>query len=269
MWKYTLVLLVERNRISRKVHLNRILAEISVKLVPLADRERSIFKFVDDVQPEVLKTVGDAAEIGFVMQTAAGSSPNTLTFSLKDTDEARLNEAVTKLNSELVELDSVTEVTNNLQNTVQEIQIEVDRQKASDKGLAPYQIAQTVNSVTRGSLATQIIGKNDEVFAVYVKYDKKFRNSMDQLKKLKLRTPAGTFVTLGEVAKIEIAEGPVSIQRVDQAHSVTFNVKYESSLSLGDMTAKVNDTIDGLKLPEEIELTFGGDGSYLKVQLMT
>ena len=79
-----------------------------------------------------------------------------------------------KLNSELVELDSVTEVTNNLQNTVEEIQIEVDRQKALTNGLAPYQIAQTVNSVTRGSLATQIIGENDEVFAVYVKYDKKF-----------------------------------------------------------------------------------------------
>ena len=131
--------------------------------------------------------------------------------------------------------------------------------KPLKKDLAPYQIAQTVNNVTRGSLATQIIGENDEVFAVYVKYDEKFRNSMDQLKKLKLRTPAGTFVTLGEVAKIEIAEGPVSIQRVDQAHSVTFNVKYESSESLGDMTTKVNDTIDKLKLPEEIELTFGGD----------
>jgi len=82
---------------------------------------------------------------------------------------------------------------------------------------------------------------------------------MDQLKKLKLRTPAGTYVTLGEVAKIDIAEGPVSIQRVDQAHSVTFNMKYESSQSLGDMTAKVNDTIDGLELSEEIEITFGGD----------
>ena len=66
-------------------------------------------------------------------------------------------------------------------------------------------------------------------------------------------------MTLGEVAKIDIAEGPVSIQRVDQAHSVTFNVKYESSQSLGDMTTKVNDTIDKLKLPEEIEVTFGGD----------
>ena len=56
-----------------------------------------------------------------------------------------------------------------------------------------------------------------------------------------------TFVSLGEVAKIDIAEGPVSIQRVDQAHSVTFNVKYESSQSLGDMTTKVNETIDRIK----------------------
>ena len=45
-----------------------------------------------------------------------------------------------------------------------EIQIEVDRDKASAKGLTPYQIAQTVNSVTRGSFATQIIGENDAVF---------------------------------------------------------------------------------------------------------
>jgi hydrophobe/amphiphile efflux-1 (HAE1) family protein len=234
-------------------------AEISVKLFPLANRERSIFKFVDDVQPKVLKTVGDDAKVSFNLQTAAGSSPNTLTFSLKDTNEERLNETVLKLNSKLTGLDSVTEVTNNLQNTVEEIQIEVDREKASENGLAPYQIAQTVNNVTRGSLATQIIGENEEVFGVYVKYDEKYRNSMDKLKNIKLRTPAGTFVSLGEVANIDIAEGPVSIQRVDQAHSVTFSVKYESSQSLGDMTTKVNDTIDGLKIPEEIELTFGGD----------
>ncbi|NYF24046.1 efflux RND transporter permease subunit [Sporosarcina sp. JAI121] len=234
-------------------------AEMYVKLTPLADRDRSVFEFVDDVQPKIVKAIGDDAEVGFVMQTAAGSSPNTLSFSLKDTDEERLNEAVTKLNSKLAGLDSVTEVTNNLQDTVQEIQIEVDREKAAANGLAPYQIAQTVNNVTRGSLATQIIGKHDDVFGVYVKYDKKFRNSMDRLKNLKLRTPAGNFISLREVAKIDIAEGPVSIQRVDQAHSVTFNLKYESTQSLGKMTTKVNDVMDGLNLPEEIELTFGGD----------
>ncbi|MEK5040878.1 efflux RND transporter permease subunit [Sporosarcina sp. FSL K6-3457] len=234
-------------------------AEIYVKLVPLAQRERSIFEFVDAVQPKVLQEVGDEARIGFVMQTAAGSSPNTLSFALNDTNEARLHEAVMELNHELAALDLVMEVTNNLQNTVDEIQIEVDRDKAATRGLTPYQIAQTVNSVTRGSFATQIIGKNEEVFAVNVQYDKKFRNSIERLKKLKLRTQAGTFVALSEVASVTIAEGPVSIQRVDQAHSVTFNVKYESTQSLGDMTKKVNALIAELGMSKEIELTYSGD----------
>ena len=234
-------------------------AEMYIKLVPLADRERSIFEFVDEVQPKVLEAVGDEARVSFVMQTAAGSSPNTLTFSLNDTDEDRLNTAVTALNQELAGLDSVLEVTNNLQNTIEEVQIEVDRDKASANGLAPYQIAQTIHNVTRGSFATQIIGKHGDVHAIYVKYDERYRNSIEQLKKLKLRTSAGTFVSLSEVAKVGIAEGPVSILRVDQAHSVTFNVRYESSQSLGDMTKKVNDTIATLGLPEEIELTYSGD----------
>ena len=234
-------------------------AELYVKLVPLADRTRSVFEFVDDVQPKILKLVGDDAKVGFDMQNASGSTPNTLTFSLNDTDEKRLDDAVTVLNKELKELGTVREVSNSLEDTVEEIRIEVDREKASKHGLAPYQIAQTVTDITRGKFATQIIGEQEEVFGVYVQYDEQFRNSVDQLKKLKLRTQDGKFIKLGDVAKIDIAEGPVSIQRVDQAHSVTFDVKYESTESLGQMTKKVNELFEKVNLAEEIDVSFGGD----------
>ena len=234
-------------------------AEMYVKLVPLADRNQSIFEFVDNVQPKVLKVVGEDADISFNMQTASGSNPNTLTFSLKDTDEKRLGDAVLKLNEELEGLGSVMEVSNSLQDTIEEIQIEVDREIASENGLLPYQIAQTVTDITRGAFATQIIGEEDEVFSVYVQYDEQYRNSTDQLQKLKLRTQDGKFINLGDVATVDIAEGPVSIQREDQAHSVTFNVKYESTETLGEMTKKVEETFDKVSLPEEIDVSFGGD----------
>lgn len=234
-------------------------AELYVKLVPLADRDRSIFEFVDDVQPKVLDLVNKDVAVSFVLQTASGSTPNTLTFSLKDTNEERLDEAVTQLNEKLGELDSVMEVSNSLQDTIEEIQIEIDREKASASGLTPHEIAQTVNNITRGALATQIIGEDDEVFSVYVQYDEQYRDSTEQLEKLKLRTQTGAFVNLDSVAKIAVAKGPVSIQRVDQAHSVTFDVKYASTESLGQMTKKVNETIDALNLPKEIDFTFGGD----------
>ena len=79
-------------------------------------------------------------------------------------------------------------MSNSLADTVEEIRIEVDREKASDNGLVPYQIAQTVNDITRGAFATQIIGQDNEVLVCLVQYDEKYRNSIEQLRKLKLRT---------------------------------------------------------------------------------
>ncbi|MDV6376878.1 efflux RND transporter permease subunit [Sporosarcina sp. GW1-11] len=236
------------------------MAEMYVKLVPLDERDRSVFEFVDEVQPTVLNEVGEDADVSFNMQTAAGSSPNTLTFSLNDTNEERLGEAVTKLDKKLREMKTVTEVENDLVDTVEEVKIEVDRQKASDVGLAPYQIAQTVSDVTRGVFATQIVfGKTGDVVGVNVGYDEKFRNSVDKLKELELKTPLNTFVKLKDVADVKVAEGPVAIQRVDQAHSITFTLKYLSSETLGDMTKRVNEIVDDLDLPSEVELSYGGD----------
>ncbi|BAQ10331.1 cation efflux system [Bacillus sp. OxB-1] len=234
-------------------------AELYVKLVPLNDRERSVFEFVDAVQPDVLEKIGDEAEVSFNLQTASGSTPNTLSFSLSDTNEERLDEAVQQLHAELTSMNGVLEVSNDLQDTMEEIRIEVNRRKAAENGLTPYQIAQTVNHVTRGAFATQIIGKHEAVHSVNVLYEESFRNSIEKLKDLKLWTPAGTFIALEDVAKVRVDEGPVAIRRVDQAHSVTFNVKYESSQTLGGMTKQVQEKVDALEFPDEIDMTFSGD----------
>ena len=234
-------------------------AEIYVKLVPLDNRDRSVFEFVDEVQPTVLKQVGDKAEVSFNLQTAAGSTPNSLSFTVTDTDNQRLEKAVIDIRKSISELDSVTEISNDLEDTIDEIQMTVNKAAATEYGLAPAQIAQTVNSVTRGAFATQIISENDDVYGVYVKYDEKDRSSIEQLKLLKLRTPSGQFVELQEIATIDIAQGPVSIRRVDQASSVNFTIKYASNNSLGEMSDQVDEAIEKLKLPEEVDITFGGD----------
>lgn len=238
---------------------NSNIAELYVKMIPLEERDRSVFEFVDQVQPKIVDKVGERATVNFDMQTAAGSAPNTITFSLSDTNEKRLNEAVEKIQEQLNAMDAVLEVTNTLSDTIEEVHVTVDREKASDVGLLPAQIAQTVNQVTRGTLAAQLVGQEEEVLSLFVQYDEKYRDSIEELKEIKLMTPTGEFIALKEVAEVAIADAPASIQRVDQAHSVSFTAKYESDRSLGEMTQKVNTMIDKLDLPEEIEMNFGGD----------
>ncbi|ETP68573.1 cation transporter [Planococcus glaciei] len=234
-------------------------AEMYVKLVPLGDRERSVFEFVDEVQPRILEKVGERADVSFNLQTAAGSSPNTLTFTATDNDKERLDKAVTDISSAIRELPDVTELTNDRDETIEEIQVRIKRDAATEYGMAPAQIAQTVNNMTRGVLATQVLSENDEVLSVFVGLDEQFRDSEEKLRTMKLRTPAGQFVTLEQLADVEISEGPVDIKRVDQADSVAFTLQHKSNVTLGEMSDKVDKALEKLNLDKDTQISFGGD----------
>ncbi|HSP22749.1 MAG TPA: efflux RND transporter permease subunit [Planococcus sp. (in: firmicutes)] len=235
------------------------IAELYIKLIPLDERSRSVFKFVDDVQPRILEQIGDRADVSFNLQTAAGSSPNTLSFTVTDTDKARLDGAVEKISSELRAVPEVTELTNDREETVEEIQLIINKETATENGLAPVQIAQTVNNLTRGVLTTQVLTEEDEVLSVFTELDPQFRDSVENLRVMKLRAPSGQFLELQELADIEISQGPVDIKRVDQADSVSFTLQHSSDVTLGDMSDKVDIALEGLELDDNTSISFGGD----------
>ena len=232
--------------------------ELYVKLKPLHDRSRSVFEFVDEVQPDIKKEVGNQAEVTFNLQTAAGSSPNTLTFTMTDIDGGRLDKEADKLMGLLTKVDGFTEVSNDLVEAVEEIRITVDREAAAANGMAPAQIADTVNNMTRGETATQIV-EDGNVRTVHVLLGGEAGKSLDGLRGMKLRTPSGSFVRLDDLADVRIEEGPAAIRRVDQADAIRFTVHYESGLSLGQATKRVKAEIGNARFSEDTGISFGGD----------
>lgn len=234
-------------------------AEMYVKLVPLAERQRSIFEFVEELEQDIQEELGEQAEITFNVSTATGSSPHTLTFRLTDSDEKRLQQTVKKVKQELLAIQQVTNVSTDLDITVQEIQIEVNREKAKDYGLAPAQIAQTVNQMTKGQLTSQLTTDDGAVLPVYTGFGQSFNTSIDALKAMQLRSPAGLFVKLEEVTTVSMQEGPVSIRRSDQAAAVAFFVDYETKESLGGISAKVDKALEQVNLPSTTQVVFSGD----------
>ncbi|MFJ7918137.1 efflux RND transporter permease subunit [Lysinibacillus fusiformis] len=234
-------------------------AEMYVKLVPLADRKRSIFEFVEELEQDLQGELEDKTELTFNVSTATGSSPHTLTFRLTDSDEGRLQQAVNKVQQELQTIEEVTKVSTDLDNTVQEIQIEVIRENAKDYGFVPAQIAQSVNQMTRGQLTTQLIAEDGAVLPVYTGFGQTFNDSVDSLKAMQLRSPAGLFVKLEDVATVSIEEGPISIRRSDQAAAVAFFVEYETKESLGGISAKVDKAIESAHLSPTTQIVFSGD----------
>lgn len=246
---------------------NANIAEIYIKMKELDQRERSTFEFVDDVKKDLEKAaakVNESAVISFNLQSSSGTTPNTLTFSVRDTDLNRLDENVDKIYNALKELEDVTELSTDLMDNVEEIQITVDREKAFEQGLAPAQIAMAVNDVTRGNKATQMIDEKSNIYGVFVEYDREVTQDIDNLKTLLIKKPDGNYVSLDEVTNIERGEGPVNIQRINQQDAVQFTLKYKSSTNMGAISKEVDKEIADLDLPEETEVVFSGDRELLE-----
>lgn len=233
--------------------------EISVKLVELAERDRSIFEFVEQFEKQVQQEIGERAEVTFSLSSSSGSTPNSLTFRVTDSNEPQLKKTVASIQQRVAKIDSVIEVTTDLDEVKEEIQIEVNRDDALQYGLMPAQIAQTVNMMTRGAFTTQIIAEDGEVLGVYTGFGKAYREDVEALKTMKLRTNAGVFVELQQLASVEIKETQTAIRRSDQASAVAVFVKYNTSESLSGISRKVDEAIEEDGIPATSKVVFGGD----------
>ncbi len=242
-------------------------AEIYVKMKPKDERDRSVFVVVDELKSPVqqaVKKVNKTAEVSFNLQASTGSAPNTLTFSVKDTDEQRLKQVVPQIEKRLKSLKEVKEVTTDLSETVDEIQVKIDREKALQHGLTPAQVAMVAQQMTRGMTATRMIDASANVYDVTVEYDRNVKNSVPDLKQLLVKKPDGSFVKLGDIASVSIGKSRVQIQRVNEQSAVQFTVKYKNSVTLGDISALVDREIEKLDLPSETDIVFSGDRELLE-----
>ncbi|WP_083978771.1 efflux RND transporter permease subunit [Bacillus alveayuensis] len=244
------------------------IAQIYVKMVALEKRDRSTFDFVDDVKKEIEQAahkVHQSADVSFNLQSSTGSTPNTLTFDVKDSDKKRLEENVARIQEAISDLENVSEVSNDLSETVEELQMVVDRQKALSNGLQPAQIGLIVNNATRGIDAIQMTNENDgEIYTVNVVYDKDVAKDVSALKSLLIKKPDGTFIPLKEVASFDIGKAPTEITRMDKQSAVQFTVKYTNNTNLGAISQEIDKKIEELELPDETEVSFSGDRELLE-----
>ncbi len=241
-------------------------AQIFVKMIDFDKRDLSTAQFVDKVKDEI-QGVDQAAEIELDLQSAMGGSSNTLTFNVRDNNESRLEKSVAEIRNALGEMKQIRSVVDDQSETIEELQITVDRKKALEHGLMPAQVATTVRDVTRGVDALQITTDDNEVLLVHVAYDPKVSQSIDSLKNLLIKTSDGSYVKLKDVAEVSKGEGPIAINRIDQAKAVQFTLHFDAETNLGDLSNQVMKKIDALNLSKETEISFTGDHELLEDSL--
>src|SRR2546425_2532018 len=96
------------------------------------------------------------------------------------------------------------------------VNIEVNRAEAARYGLTVADVQQAVTSGIGGEMITENI-EGRERYPVNVRYNRDFRDNVEELRRVLIATPAGAQIPIAEVAKISFSRGPAMIRDEDGA----------------------------------------------------
>jgi HAE1 family hydrophobic/amphiphilic exporter-1 len=173
-------------------------------------------------------------------------------------DLAVLKEKADKIVAAIDDIPGLRDITHSLAQGKPEYRIVVDRDRASRMGLSVYQVAGTVQTASKGRVASRLRESSEEV-DIRVRFQQKYRDSIEEIKSIPILTPLGQPVLLSQVADVSRGTGPISITRENQMRriSVTANIV---GRDLGSVVKDVQKKLGSLEreLPPGYTLEFGG-----------
>jgi HAE1 family hydrophobic/amphiphilic exporter-1 len=185
-----------------------------------------------------------------------GGGPNNSAYSVvvSGSNYDSVLAASEELKGKLSQIPDLVNVTSDAASAKPEIRVDVDPEKALEHGTTAIQIAGQVRGLLTSQDVTQInIG--GEVYDVQAVYNKADLDDIEAIKAIKVGT--GTQVPLEEVADVSLADGPVSITRVNQERAVTIRGTINSETTSG-VTQAATQAINGLNLSDGTKVTVAG-----------
>ncbi|WP_067169926.1 efflux RND transporter permease subunit [Microtetraspora niveoalba] len=200
-----------------------------------------------------LTSLSGAGEIT-VGGSDGGFAADQVQVILQGVDTGELRTAATAVREAMSGIDGLRDVTSNLEDSAPRIEVHVDREKAAAKGLSEAAVGQFVAQAFRGAPlgAISLDGRSSDI----VLRTGDAPASLAAIEKITLPTASG-LVKLSSVADVVRADGPTQITRQNGDRTATVAGKAEAA-DLGAITAKVKETLDGVKLPAGVSYEIGG-----------
>jgi len=180
---------------------------------------------------DAIGPIPDAEEINFTA-TFNNDQPGIM-FSINASSMEELRSAVDDLKTQLGTYDAVYDITDNLQSSVNELQISL-KPGAEGLGLNLADVTRQVRQAYYGEEVQRLPREGQDV-RVMVRYPQETRENLDSLRDLRIRTADGREVPFDAVAEAEFAPGVQRILRRDRLRSATVSAEVTDPVSQGDV----------------------------------
>ena len=217
----------------------------SVLILTSKDKEkvkaRDLMDIVQKDMPEIIigkptfKLDGQDQGRGFSLELTGESTDLLGDLSL---DVARVIDSVEGLESVHSEARSGQE----------EVQIVVDRDRATQMGLGTQDIATAVAIAMRGENLHEFRGADRDI-GMRLVFRPSDKQTVDDLAGLPLYLPSGERITLGSVARLHVTQGARDIKRINKMTSVVVTGNLKKDATLDEVSKRVTKLMDAYPLP--------------------
>ncbi len=171
-------------------------------------------------------------------------------------DLGKLKSISQDISQKIVNVNGLRDINTTYKEGKPELNIKIDREKASYLGLTVGQIAATVKNSMQGVVATQLRVGGEET-DIRVRYAKKYRDTLQKVTDLTIVSPAGSQIPLKQVATITRSRGPIKIYREDQLRVVSVTADIIDR-DVGSIVKDIKEKLSDYNLPSGYFIEYGG-----------
>ena len=224
------------------------------------ERDRSAWEAANAVRQRIEQEVPEVATYtvhgGSLFSSALLGNVKPIEVEITGHDFDQLNDVAMRIESELRQIDGLTNVENTIDPGKAEYEIRVDKNKASELGLNSAMVAMQVRQSIYGAEAGEFSESGNE-YDIMVRYAPTFRSSPQDLGNIMISTLTGQKVPVREIATIEQVRGPLEIRREEQQRIVKVTADLDG-ISLGDGALKVQQMLEQFPHQQGVGIELGG-----------
>ena len=177
-------------------------------------------------------------------------------FTLQAVDTKELYTDAAQLTAAMAKLPGLVGVNDDMQVANPQINVDIDRDKASALGVSAYQVENAL-ALAYGSTQVSTIYTPSDEYWVIAELEPQYQGDPDALSQLYVRSSTGKLVPLNAVARFVQNLGPLGVNHFGQLPSVTISFDLKPGVSLGTAVTDVENLARHM-LPPTISASFQG-----------
>jgi multidrug efflux pump subunit AcrB len=212
---------------------------VTVALIPGEERDPISQRSVQNAIREAVGPIDEAEVLSFGGRSFFGKP---VSVSLVGSNLKELEDATAELKAELEQMAELTDVVDNNQEGLRELNIEL-KEKARFLGLDLQDIIGQVRAAFFGAEAQRLQRGEDEV-RVWLRYGEDSRRSIADLQNMRIRLAGGEEYPMSEIVDLKPQRGVIAINHVDGKREVKVEADVtNNSVSVTDVNGRVQDVI--------------------------